>query len=250
MKKFNYENKKYLEKLDALSSDFYAKYLYNIGKYARNKKVKILDVGCGNGTVLNLLKESGYKNIYGVDVSGLFVANAKKKGLTNIFKYNGSKLPFQDFSFDIIGSFNVLEHTLEPEVYLEDQTRKLKRGGFLIVACPNFLTPILKTQHRRIAGIKNRIANMLLILSKLTRGNVDFFERLEPVNKRIFEYDDDSIVITNPLDLREILLKNNCSIIHESGFINTRNALSDFIDSIGILRYMMPSCFLVVQKNS
>lgn len=248
MKKFNYENKTYLRKLDELGVGFYSKYIQTIRKYSKNKKIKFLEVGCGNGIVLKKLKNEGYSNLHGVDVSTLFVKTAKKKGIADIYKYDGINLPFNDSEFDIISSFNVLEHTTEPEKYLASQIKKLKQNGYLIVACPNFFTPILATNHRRIHGVKNRIINTFRIFYKFTVGGDNKFERIEPVMRRNFQYDDDSIVVTNPIDLRKILLINGCKLIYESGFINQDTKVSMFIDRISVLRFMMPSCFIVARK--
>lgn len=248
-KQFNYENKTYLNKLNALQESFYSKYVRTVNKYANSKQIKFLDVGCGNGTVLKLLEAEGFNKLYGVDISELFVKSAAKKGLKNVLHYDGETLPFKNSFFDIIGSFNVLEHTQDPEQYLEEEIQKLKKGGFLIVACPNFFTPILKTSHRRIHGFKNRILNTCRILMRSFTGGRSRFERIEPVVKENFEYDDDSIVVTNPIDLKKILRDKNCSIVYESGFINTDSFISRMIDRLPILIYMMPSCFMVAQKN-
>ena len=74
------------------------------------------------------------------------------------------------------------------------------------------------------------------------------FERIEPLVREPFEYDDDSIVVTNPIDLKKILRAKRCKIIYESGFINTTSFISRVIDKVPIFIYMMPSCFIVAQK--
>ena len=247
IKQFNYENKTYLSMLNELDDNFYTKYINTVKRYAKDKKIKFLDVGCGNGSVINQLKTEGFNNLYGVDISELFVKSAKKKKLKNIYYYDGKTLPFKNSSFDIIGSFNVLEHTQEPENYLEEQIKKLKKGGVLIVACPNFFTPILKTRHRRINGFKNRVHNSFRVLNKSIRGGSDKFERIEPIVREVFEYDDDSIVVTNPIDLKKILRDKNCKIINESGFINTSSIISRVIDKMPFFIHLMPSCFIVAQ---
>lgn len=248
MKKFNYENKTYLEKLGELDHEFYKKYISNIEKLSKNKTIKILEVGCGIGTVLKELKKNGFKNLYGVDISSLFINKAKKDGLKKVYKYDGINLPFSDNTFDLICSFNVLEHTEEPEEFLKEEIKKLKRKGYIIVACPNFYTPVLKTNHRRIHGFRNRILNIgrILIKSIIKNGK---FERIPPVIKENFEYDDDSIVVTNPLDLNKFIKNNNCEVILESGFINKDDKLTKLIDKFALFRYAMPSCFVVARKK-
>ncbi|MCV4655497.1 class I SAM-dependent methyltransferase, partial [Escherichia coli] len=64
----------------------------------RNKKLEILDVGCGTGANLEMLQKFG--NAYGVDVSDEALAFCSRKGL-NVRKGLAENLPFDDETFDI-----------------------------------------------------------------------------------------------------------------------------------------------------
>lgn len=247
MRKFNYENKQYLEKLSELRESYYSKYILFIKKYLKSNKSLFLDVGCGSGVVLRLLKSQGYKNGYGAEVSKMFIREAELKDLTKIYYYDGTNLPFNDQKFDLIGSFNVLEHTSEPETFIKNQISKLKFKGILIVACPNFLSVLFRSDHRRLKGLGRKLSNLLIIISKLL-SPVYSFERMDPVIRKKFEYDDDAIVVTNLLDLKSILKKNNCRILYESGFINYDTVLFRTINDVPLARYLLPSCFIVAQK--
>lgn len=247
MTRFNYENKQYLEKLNELNFSYYSKYIKFIKENLKNKNKLFLDIGCGNGTVLNLLKEDGYRNGYGVDISKLFIKEGNKKGLKNIHVYDGTNLPFKNKYFDLIGSFNVLEHTKEPEEFLKDQCSKLKKGGTLIVACPNFISVLFPSYHRRLKGPKNKIHNLFLIFNKLLKKREEF-ERMDPVIKKNFQYDDDAIVVTNLIELKRILKKYGLSVVYESGFINYNNLLFRIINGFPLIKYLLPSCFIVAKK--
>lgn len=246
MNTFNYENKEYLSKLDQLKETYYSKYIREIKKRLKSENDKFLDVGFGSGTVLSTLKQQGYKNGYGIEISKLFVKEGKKKGIGNLRLYNGVKIPFAE-SFSLIGSFNVLEHTEFPEKFLEEQIKKTKKGGIIIVACPNFLSVFFPSRHRRLRGIKNKLRNLLLILAKFL-SNESSFEKMEPLIKKKFEYDDDAIVVTNLIDLEKLFLKNRCRIVYESGFVNYDSFLFKLINNIPFMKYMLPSCFIVAQK--
>ncbi len=248
MKKFNYENTQYLQKLNELPPEFYKKYLKYIKRYIIKKSSRFLDVGCGNGFLLTSLNRQGYRNGHGIDVSKLFIAAAKKRGLKYCYQYDGGKLPFKNNYFELVGSFNVLEHTENPEFFLQEQLRTLTGGGYLLIACPNFLSVVMQSPHPRIKGLTNRIKNFVRILTKLIVSE-DKFERMRPIKRAIFQYDDDAIVVTNPLDLRCIIQKMDCSIIYESGFIQSDSRITHVIDALPVIKYMMPSCFIVVRKN-
>lgn len=247
--KFNYESKTYLKKLGDLEDAYYEKYIDTISLFCASSKARILDVGCGNGRVLGLLQDKGFNNLYGIDVSSLFVKSAKKRGLKNVFTYDGKDLPFKDNCFDIIGSFNVLEHTQDPEGYLLDQIKKVKKKGYIIVACPNFLTAAANYPHPRIFGLKNKFKNVSRVIQRLTVGRKTAFEKIEPIIRKDFQYDDDAIVITNLVDIKTLFKKNKCDIVYESGFIHMNGPIHRFVNSIGLLRYVLPSCFIVVQKR-
>jgi SAM-dependent methyltransferase len=246
MNKFNYENKQYLEKLDELPENYYSKYIIFIKKYI-NSDDKFLDIGCGNGKILKLLQKDKYKNGYGVDISKLFINQAKKNGFKNAFYYDGVNFPFKSNYFDLIGSFNVLEHVENPEKFISSQVKLLKKNGYIIIACPNFLSVLFLNNHRRLKGIKNKIINLGLIFSKLLNPNSKF-EMMPPVIKENFEYDDDAIVVTNIIDIRRTLQKNKCKVIYESGFINYDSNLYKLINLIPIIKYLLPSCFIVARK--
>jgi 2-polyprenyl-3-methyl-5-hydroxy-6-metoxy-1,4-benzoquinol methylase len=79
-------------------------------RYDIKQDANIIDVGCGNGRILVNLALKGYKNLFGVDISPIFIEDAKKKmqqyGVSNI-KYfvadaRDIDKTFQDYRFDVI----------------------------------------------------------------------------------------------------------------------------------------------------
>ena len=246
MNKFDYENKVYLEKLNNLKNSYYSKYIRYIKRYLKNNESLFLDVGCGNGAVLKELHK--YKNGYGIDISKLFIKEARSKGLKNVYYYKGDRLPFKDNFFDLIGSFNVLEHTSNPDRFIKEQVLKLKPNGYLIISCPNFLSVLFPSNHRRLKGIKNKSKNLFAIVEKIISPS-NTFEKMPPLIRKNFQYDDDAIVVTNLLDLKRVLLKYNCEVVYESGFINYDTFIYRAINSLPFVRYLLPSCFIVAKKN-
>jgi len=106
----------------------------------KSQKIKILDIGCGEGVILYLidndLKEKNIE-LFGIDSSTLALDVAKRKIPKGIFKktdvYN---LPFKDDSFDIILSSDVIEHVLEPKKMLSEIKRVGKNRSFVIIGTP------------------------------------------------------------------------------------------------------------------
>lgn len=113
-----------------------------INDIPKNKNT-YLDIGCGSGGTLQLLKES-IKNdkleLWGIEYFVKAFENAKKIGDENrVFLGSGednlNNLP--NNYFDVILCLDVLEHMPYPEQFLKDIKIKLKENGVLISSLPN-----------------------------------------------------------------------------------------------------------------
>jgi SAM-dependent methyltransferase len=105
--------------------------------HAANRDV--LDVGCntGYGTVRFLPVA---RRVVGVDVSPAAIDAARRRtvgGRPEFVLTSGLELPFADASFDLVSSFQVLEHVPDPLVYLREIARVTRAGGEVILATPN-----------------------------------------------------------------------------------------------------------------
>ncbi|MFZ5845405.1 MAG: class I SAM-dependent methyltransferase [Patescibacteria group bacterium] len=98
---------------------------------------KILDIGCGAGETLLLLKSLGWQT-YGLEIDRQAVKVAQKMGLTDV-KYGGYRnlTTYPDNYFDAIRLYHVFEHLDNPLLCLRLITRKVKKGGEVIIGTPN-----------------------------------------------------------------------------------------------------------------
>lgn len=242
MKKFNYENKNYLNKLDTINHVFYSKYLSILRKYL-HKDSSFLDVGFGSGYVLSCLQNEGYKKTFGCEISKLFLESASRK-IINLKIVLGEKLPYNDSLFDVVGSFTVLEHVQNPINFLLEQVRVTKKGGYVIVVCPNLLGFFFKSTRFKAL---EKIINIFKVFKKILSNEISF-EKIDPIVRDDFQFDDDAIVLTNLLDIKNFFLRNKLRIIYESGFTYKENLFTRIIDLVPILKYFCQSCFIIVQK--
>jgi 2-polyprenyl-3-methyl-5-hydroxy-6-metoxy-1,4-benzoquinol methylase len=101
---------------------------------------KILDIACGSGFGTNVLSKNTKAEVYGGDLSeeAIELCNSKWRKNNLIFKQmDGTSLPFEDNSFDIIVSFETIEHTkLYKEMLLEFK-RVIKPSGTIYISTPN-----------------------------------------------------------------------------------------------------------------
>ncbi|MEB0260626.1 MULTISPECIES: methyltransferase domain-containing protein [unclassified Mucilaginibacter] len=104
-----------------------------------NKNLCILDLGCGNGFLVNHLITLGY-NAYGTDASERGIEIAKQKNTDRFFVQDLStgKLPIQlqGLSFDTIISTEVIEHLYDPEGFIEFCRQALAKDGEIILSTP------------------------------------------------------------------------------------------------------------------
>ncbi|RGY96546.1 class I SAM-dependent methyltransferase [Clostridium sp. AM58-1XD] len=104
------------------------------------KGKRVLDVACGEGYGSKLLKEWGALKVTGVDISKEAIEIAKENfsgdGIDYI-QHSAEELPFENDSFDVVISFETIEHVDSPDKYLSEISRVLKFGGIAMVSCPN-----------------------------------------------------------------------------------------------------------------
>lgn len=98
--------------------------------------IRILDVGCGTGGNLEMLKKFGEAE--GVDLSDDALEFCRSKNLT-VHKGLAEKLPFADESFDVVTALDVVEHLDDDEAGLKEMFRVLKRGGKTLIFVPAFM---------------------------------------------------------------------------------------------------------------
>jgi SAM-dependent methyltransferase len=97
---------------------------------------RILEVGCGNGTLLERLHEAGYREVVGTDHLDEFVALAVSRGLPfEIRQADVRHLPFGSSRFDAVVSERVLVNLRDPlhqGAALAEIRRVLRGGGYAV----------------------------------------------------------------------------------------------------------------------
>lgn len=97
---------------------------------------KSLDIGCGTGRNINVLKGTGL--CVGIDSHRDVVEYAHRHGLTNILMADFRHIPLVDSSMDLVTALDTLEHIVEDDQALREIHRVLKPGGHVFIFAPAF----------------------------------------------------------------------------------------------------------------
>jgi ubiquinone/menaquinone biosynthesis C-methylase UbiE len=101
----------------------------------------IIDFGCGDGGILNIIKDD--LNYVGIDISPTQIRLAKKqtkklnKKNVSLQVGNVLELNFDDNSFDAAMACDVVEHVLSVKKIFEQLRRVVKKNGYILISIPN-----------------------------------------------------------------------------------------------------------------
>ena len=107
-----------------------------LSRQVANKHISILDVGCGTGLSGLALKQAGFENIDGCDLSdGMLKKAAKLRVYQRLFACNLNEPPIEaaDSQYDAVTAVGVFSfgHIMPDSV--EELLRVTKAGGFIII---------------------------------------------------------------------------------------------------------------------
>lgn len=128
---------------------------------------RIIDVGCGGGGNLLMLREFG--EVMGLDASERVLAGARARVGDDVPLVLGqfpSSLP-EDARFDVITALDVIEHLDDPVSLLQAARERLNAGGRLVVTVPAF--PFLWSVHDELNHHRRRYVRSTL-LEHLSQG--------------------------------------------------------------------------------
>lgn len=164
-----------------------------------NKGKKVLEVGCGRGSLSCYFSDAGYDCTL-LDISEEVINIAKvifnqNKLDANFVVADATSLPFEDQSFDISFSIGLLEHFQDIKKPIKEQIRILKKGGIFIGYVVPHYTENIQKKYEWI----NKILK-------------PYYDNENTIQKEtIFRSDNDSS------GYLKILAENNLSHIQSSG---------------------------------
>lgn len=112
-----------------------------------DRSVSIIDLGCGQGTLIHFLRQAGFGNVAGIDASAEQVAAAWRLGIEDVRQGDvmASLRALPDQSYDVVIAFDLIEHFSKDELipFVDEVWRVLKPGGRWIIHAPNGESPFV-----------------------------------------------------------------------------------------------------------
>ena len=97
---------------------------------------RILEVGCGAGAFVARLRKAGWE-ASGLELNDAAVAEARAVGIPVTNELIGTVAAERPGSYDVVCSFEVLEHVADPFAFIDEQVQALRVGGRLAIGVPN-----------------------------------------------------------------------------------------------------------------
>jgi 2-polyprenyl-3-methyl-5-hydroxy-6-metoxy-1,4-benzoquinol methylase len=120
---------------------YFQEKINKIKELAHERKPLILDVGCGWGSFLQVVKKNQLP-YFGIDISSKAVEICREKKLdcqkTDLISLSGTQIR----KYSAITFFQVIEHLKNPLEYLKEAKKMLKKNGILYITTPNNQSPL------------------------------------------------------------------------------------------------------------
>lgn len=155
-------------------------FVREICSHIKDRRPKILDVGCGTGANLVMLGEFG--EAHGIDVSHDALAFCRERGLENVRHGAAEELPYKDGTFDLVTALDVVEHLDDDAAGLREFHRVLRSGGHILLFVPTFMflwgIQDDVSRHRRrytLPELLKVVREAGFVVERATYANITFF---------------------------------------------------------------------------
>jgi SAM-dependent methyltransferase len=98
---------------------------------------RVLDAACGEGYGTAMIARAGAVSAVGVDVDQATVAHARGRYGLDFQTADVTAMPFEDGTFDLVVSFETIEHVADPQRALDELARVAGPDGLVLVSTPN-----------------------------------------------------------------------------------------------------------------
>ncbi len=223
--------------------------------------MRILDLGCGNGISSRLLNQADF-DVVGTDISALFLEETQEWENPKL-RYKVCdvlELPFENNSFDMICSNELIEHLPDVETALTEMIRVVRKGGKVVLSGPNLCSPITpfldwirmmfgkpgrpvwgETKQQALQQLKRNCG--LYINKRFLTKTPHFIYRNPDLQADAIGGDADSAYYANPIDLAQFFKLNGFNIVKKAVGFGIKGRIV-----ANMFPYLSPYITMVVQK--
>ncbi|MCM8764572.1 MAG: class I SAM-dependent methyltransferase [Candidatus Omnitrophica bacterium] len=161
--RMRFRRKRYLKKL-----------IEKIEKILNLQPGSLLDIGCGAGIFLEIMKEKGWE-ISATEISPYACRYCKENGF-DVICCQLEEAGFLDSNFDLVTILDVIAHLHKPQNYLKEIHRILKQDGLLVIKTPHH--PSFLFVFANLFSFTNRSRSLLHIPAQIfhfTPGSIKKF---------------------------------------------------------------------------
>ena len=260
MREFYETSETYKELLAAHDETYLRHYVELVIRYAPSGS-RILDLGCGNGISSRLLNQADF-DVVGTDISALFLEEAQEWENPKL-RYQVCdvlELPFENNSFDVICSNELIEHLPDVETALTEMIRVVRKGGKVVLSGPNLCSPITpfldwirmmfgkpgrpvwgETKQQALQQLKRNCG--LYINKRFLTKTPHFIYRNPDLQADAIGGDADSAYYANPIDLAQFFKLNGFNIVKKAVGFGIKGRIV-----ANMFPYLSPYITMVVQK--
>ena len=230
---------------------------------------KVLDFGSGEGYGVSILADHGAASASGIDISPLAVEHARKKYPQQSIDFvcaDCLSAPFTDKSFDLVTSFEVIEHLTDHVGYLGEVRRLLKDEGYLIISTPN----ITNSDGSNRFHLKELSLNEFIALLRTSFKNVKIYAQTDLICSMVYDTEEKNnpsfkLEIHEPLpDISESIyflavcsnietavpVRNKCMASVDEEYPRLNNIIRDLSNNVNETSKALEDHILIIKKKN
>ena len=165
-----------------------ASFVEEICRNFKDRKPRILDIGCGTG--VNLILLSQFADVEGLDVSPDALEFCRQRGLENVRLGAADQMPYENGTFDLVTALDLLEHMDDDLAALREMRRVLRPDGRILLFVPTFMflwgVQDDVSNHRRryrLPELRRVVEQAGFEIERTTYANISFFAPILLVRK-------------------------------------------------------------------
>jgi ubiquinone/menaquinone biosynthesis C-methylase UbiE len=212
-----------------------------LAMFDKHTEGRILDIGCGDGFITEIIGRKTGARMFGIDISGNALEISKKRGVEcSVVNIDKERLPFPEDYFDAVFCGDIIEHVYDTEGLLENVHTVMKKGGYLIATVPN-----IASWYNRGFLLLGMMPTWIESSSKTFTGN--------PMIKKgvghIHAFTKKSLVDLLKLKGFKIEKEKGCPIMGDGTRARRKEAIWNYVDSFFAKKTSLASTIIVKAKK-